>query len=81
MYILECQDKTLYAGIALDVLKRLKEHNVNNRCKYTRFRKPLKLVYWEECLNHHAASGRELEIKELSRKKKLELIEGCPSVG
>jgi len=69
-----CQDKTLYVGIALDVLRRFKEHNATNKCRYTRSRKPLKLVYREECLDYHAAMIRELEIKSYGRKKKLELI-------
>ena len=74
VYILECQDKTLYVGIALDVLRRLKEHNSTNKCRYTRSRRPSKLVYQEECLNHYAARCRELEIKSFSRSKKLALI-------
>ena len=80
VYILECQDKTLYVGVTLDVVKRLKEHNTTSICKYTRIRKPLKLVYQEECLNHHVARGRELELKEFNREEKLELIERSQSV-
>ena len=75
VYILECQDKTLYVGIALDALKRLREHNTTNSCRYTRSRKPLKLVYREGCLDYHTARSRESEIRKLSRKKKLELID------
>ncbi|MCX5668950.1 MAG: GIY-YIG nuclease family protein [Candidatus Omnitrophica bacterium] len=74
VYILECQDKTLYVGIALDVLKRFKEHSATNKCRYTRCRKPLKLMYQEECLDYHFARSRESEIRKLSRKKKLKLI-------
>ena len=74
VYILKCQDKTLYTGITLDVPSRLKEHNSTNKCRYTRSRKPSKLMYQEECLNHHDASCREIEIKSFSRKMKLALI-------
>ena len=81
VYILECQDKTLYVGVTLDVAKRLKEHNTTSICKYTRIRKPLKLVYQEKCLNHHAARGRELGLKEFNREEKLDLIEKSHSVG
>ncbi|MCX5699754.1 MAG: GIY-YIG nuclease family protein [Candidatus Omnitrophica bacterium] len=73
--MLECQDKTLYVGVTLDVLRRFKEHNTTNKCKYTRSRKPLKLVYREECLDYHTARNRESEIRKFSRKKKLELID------
>ena len=75
VYILECQDKTLYVGMTLDVLRRLKEHNTTKRCRYTRSRKPLQLVYQEERPNHYAAMCRELEIKSFDRKKKLKLID------
>jgi putative endonuclease len=84
VYILKCRDKTLYVGMTLDVLRRLKEHNTTKRCRYTRSRKPSKLVYQEECLNHYAAMCRELEIKSFDRSKKLMLIKNFsrpPSVG
>lgn len=74
VYILECQDRTLYVGMTLDVFRRLKEHNSTNKCRYTRSRKPLKLVYQEKCLDHYDASCREIEIKSFSRKRKLALI-------
>ncbi|MFA5062964.1 MAG: GIY-YIG nuclease family protein [Candidatus Omnitrophota bacterium] len=74
VYIAECKDKTLYTGIALDVNKRVKAHNTTNQCRYTRFRKPLKLVYQESCVNQNLALKRELEIKSFTRDKKLELI-------
>ena len=75
VYILECSDKTLYTGIATDVERRLDEHNNSDKgAKYTRVRRPLKLVYSEESENRSSASKREYEIKQLSREKKLELI-------
>ena len=74
VYIAECKDKTLYTGIALDVNKRIKAHNTTNQCRYTRFRKPLKLVYEEACANQYLALKRELEIKSFTRNKKLKLI-------
>ncbi len=75
VYILECSDKTLYTGIATDVVRRLDEHNNSDKgAKYTKIRRPLKLVYSEESENRSSASKREYEIKKLSREKKLELI-------
>ena len=75
VYIAECTDKTLYTGIALDLDKRIGEHNTTNKCRYTRPRKPVKLVYKELCLNHGLAMKREIEIKRYDRKKKLGLFE------
>jgi len=75
VYILECSDKTLYTGIATDVVRRLDEHNNSDKgAKYTKVRRPLKLIYSEESENRSSASKREYEIKKLSREKKLELI-------
>jgi len=75
VYILECSDKTLYTGIATDVERRLDEHNNSDKgAKYTKIRRPLKLVYSEESQDRSSASKREYEIKKLSREKKLELI-------
>ena len=74
VYIAECYDKTLYAGVAIDADKRIEAHNTTNNCRYTRFRKPIKLVYKEPCLNYSIARKRESEIRRLSRKKKAELV-------
>jgi len=74
VYIAECRDKTLYVGIAKDVSRRIKDHNSTNKCRYTRFRKPLRPVYTEYCENYNIARKREAEIKRFSRKKKLGLI-------
>ena len=74
VYIAECRDKTLYVGVAKDVNKRIHNHNTTNKCRYTRFRKPLKLVNDEKCSNYNIARKRESEIKRFSRKKKLALV-------
>ena len=75
VYILECSDKTLYTGISTDIERRLDEHNNSDKgAKYTKIRRPLKLVYSEKSENRSSASKREYEIKKLSREKKLELI-------
>jgi putative endonuclease len=75
VYILECSDKTLYTGITTDIQRRLKEHNGSQKgAKYTKLRRPVKLVYSEECLDRSSASKREYMIKKLSREKKLALI-------
>ena len=75
VYILECSDSTLYTGITKDVKKRLDEHN--NSCKgakYTKARRPVKLLYCEASENRSTASKREYAIKKLTRKQKLDLM-------
>ncbi|MCK5111714.1 MAG: GIY-YIG nuclease family protein [Arcobacteraceae bacterium] len=76
VYILECSDGNLYTGITKDVTKRLDEHNSSDKgAKYTKARRPVKLLYKEPSLNRSSASKREYAIKKLTRLKKLQLIQ------
>lgn len=74
-YILKCADDTLYCGWTNDLEKRLKVHNDGKGAKYTRSRLPVTLVYYEEFETAQEAQKREYQIKNLSRKEKLKLIE------
>jgi putative endonuclease len=76
-YILRCADDTLYCGITIDVEKRLAAHNHGTAAKYTRARGPVKLAFTESCSDKSAALKREMEIKSLSRTRKLALIESA----
>jgi len=75
LYILKCADKTLYTGIAVDLKKRLKEHNFSKLgAKYTASRRPVKIVYSKKFRTRSSALKEEFRIKSLSRKEKLKLI-------
>lgn len=75
VYILECSDSTLYTGITTDVQKRLHEHNSTQKgAKYTKIRRPVKLLHVEELEDRSSASKREYAIKKLKREEKLALI-------
>ena len=74
VYIVECSDGSLYTGISNGVLGRVLAHNHGMGAKYTRGRRPVKLVYEEECGDRSAASKREYAVKQLSRVQKLDLI-------
>ena len=74
VYIVRCADGTFYTGISVDIEARVKDHNDGVGAKYTSRRRPVKLIYSEECKNRSEASKREYAIKKLSRKKKLKLI-------
>jgi putative endonuclease len=74
-YILKCADDTLYCGWTNDLEKRLKAHNEGKGAKYTRSRLPVTLAYYEEYETSIEAQKREYQIKRLSRKEKLKLIE------
>lgn len=75
VYILQCRDKSLYTGFTTNLSKRLKVHNMSKGAKYTRGRTPVKLVYYEKFPSKARAQSREYEIKQLTRPKKLKLIE------
>ena len=74
VYILECNDKSLYTGWTVDIDNRLKCHNEGKASKYTRARLPVELVYLEEYSDKIQAQKREWQIKQLTRKEKLGLI-------
>ncbi|MFA7193452.1 MAG: GIY-YIG nuclease family protein [Candidatus Paceibacterota bacterium] len=75
VYILECEDGSLYTGITTDVVRRFKEHKDGIGSRYTKAHKPVSFLYLEEHKDRSSASKREAEIKKLPRAKKLELIE------
>ena len=73
-YMLQCADGTLYTGYTNHLEKRVKTHNEGKGAKYTRNRRPLKLVYFEVYDTKQQAMKREYEMKQLSRRQKMELI-------
>ena len=76
MYILECEDGTLYTGIARDLARRLRQHNgeLAGGPRYTRGRRPVRLLWSDAVVDRSLAQRREAAIKNLSRDAKLQLI-------
>lgn len=74
-YILQCSDNTYYTGWTNDLDKRIFAHNSGDASKYTRARLPVKLVYFEAFSEKKDAMKREYEIKQMTRKDKIILIE------
>ena len=75
VYMLLCADGSLYTGWTNDPGKRLRAHNAGTGSRYTRSRRPVRMVYVEECASKQEAMSREWHIKHLSRQQKLGLIE------
>ncbi|WP_330665105.1 GIY-YIG nuclease family protein [Tepidibacter sp.] len=75
VYIIECSDGTLYTGYTNNLDKRIYTHNKGKGAKYTRFRLPVKLRYYEQYELKSEALKREYKIKQMTRKQKLKLIE------
>lgn len=79
LYILECSDGTLYTGITKEIERRIAQHNAGTASRYTRVRRPVKLLYTEICVTRTAALIRECQVKEMARIEKLSLINTSPS--
>lgn len=77
-YIIECADGTLYTGMTTDIERRLHQHNLGIGSRYTRSRRPLRLVFVEPQPDRRVALRRERAIKALPRKRKIALITTNP---
>ena len=71
VYILECNDGTLYTGITDRLQYRLAAHRAGKGAQYTKGRGPLKLRYLEDCDDHSTALKREIAIKRLTKSENL----------
>ena len=74
VYILRCKDNSLYTGWCMDLEKRIALHNSGKGAKYTRSKRPCKLVYYEEIDNKSEALKREIAIKKLTKARKEDLV-------
>jgi putative endonuclease len=75
LYILECSDHTFYTGITTDLGRRIDEHNNSPLgARYTRGRRPVKMIYLKKYGSRGVAQKEEARIKKLSKKEKMELI-------
>jgi putative endonuclease len=74
VYIVECTDGTYYTGWTTDLERRVAAHNAGRGSRYTRSRRPVKLVYWEEHPDRGSAQRRELVLKRMHRERKSALV-------
>jgi len=77
VYILKCSDGSLYTGISNSLSDRINTHNSGKGAKYTNSRLPVTLVYKENTNDKSRSIKREIEIKKLTRSRKIELINGA----
>lgn len=73
VYLLRCADGSIYTGWAFDVAQRLLAHQLGRGARYTRTRRPLKLLYSEELPSRREAMLREIALKRWTRARKLAL--------
>jgi putative endonuclease len=82
VYIIRCDDGSLYTGVTTQLDRRFREHGGRSRgAKYFNGREPIEVVYREEGHSRSSACRREAEIKKLSRAEKLRLLRGKRSPG
>ena len=74
-YIVRCRDGTLYTGLTNNLEKRMEAHNSGKGARYTKSRRPVKLVYYEEFETKEEAMSREYAIKHMKKSKKEKLLE------
>lgn len=75
VYLVQCNDGTIYTGITTDVQRRFSEHTEGKGGHYTKSRKATKLLYTEPCKDRSTALKREAQIKGWRREKKLSLTQ------
>lgn len=76
VYMVKCEDGSLYTGIAKDVKKRIREHffKTQKGAKYTKSRQVTEIMMVWEAASFSSAARLEYAIKRLTRKDKLTLI-------
>ncbi len=73
-YIAKCNDNSLYTGYCKNLVSREKKHNLGKGAKYTRQRRPVKIIYYEKFRSRIEAMRRERQIKRWSKIEKEKLI-------
>ena len=78
VYMVRCNDGSLYTGITTDVEKRISDHNSSKLwAKYTKARRPVVLVWTKKVKDKSAAAKLEYRIKEMEKNEKEDLISKC----
>lgn len=70
VYILECEDGSLYTGVTKDPKRRLIEHQAGG-CRYTRARRGMRMLRVRRCMTKVRAYQYEWALKRQTRQRKL----------
>jgi len=73
-YMVHCSDGTFYTGWTVDPERRVRAHNAGWGARYTKARRPVRLVFLEKHLSRAEAMRRERAIKGMGRAAKLRLV-------
>ncbi|MET0412574.1 MAG: GIY-YIG nuclease family protein [Polyangiaceae bacterium] len=78
MYILECSDRSTYVGSTWNLDRRVEQHNMGEGAEYTKTRRPVRLLYFEEYARIAQAFAREKQVQGWGRAKRLALVHAQP---
>ena len=81
VYVLRCADDSLYTGVPRDVERRCRQHNEGTASRYTRSRRPVRLVFQEAHRSRSSALKREATIKAMTRREKMALLRARTKAG
>jgi len=83
LYLLECDGRTIYAGITTDVARRLAEHSagLSRAARYTRGARQIRLLYAVELGERTLTARAEYRLKQLPRNTKVQIVEDQPGPG
>jgi predicted GIY-YIG superfamily endonuclease len=79
VYVLRCSNQSLYCGITTDLHRRLESHNRGAGARYTRSRRPVRLVWFSHEIGRAEALKEEFRIKRLPKHEK-ELFVACSQI-
>ena len=74
VYIIRCQNGSLYTGYTTNIKRRFAAHENGTGARYTLVNKPVEVVYLEGYESRGVAMSRECKIKALSKAQKEQLI-------
>ena len=80
VYIVRCRDGSLYTGASNDVPARVTAHNEGRGARYTKVRRPVKLLWVHRSNSRSNALSLEARLKQLSRDEKLKIATGLTPV-
>lgn len=70
LYLLECAGDTIYTGITTDVARRFAQHQAGTGAKYTRARKPVRILAQVRYASKSEALKAEVAVKRLTPAQK-----------
>jgi len=73
-YLARCNDDSLYIGSCKDIKAREIKHNKGEGARYTKQRRPVKIIYFEEYDILVEARRRESQVKKWTKIKKENLV-------